>query len=56
LTKLIKYKYKGHYYQSDSYFATDGEIWGSPFVPDEVKENIKANPEYYWLVNIDIHN
>ena len=47
---------KAGYYCEESYLATDGEVWGSPLVPKDVKENIKKNPDEYWLVSMDIHN
>lgn len=49
-------KYRNGDYQSCSFLATSGEVWGSARVPEEVVEKIKANPAEYWLVNIDIHN
>jgi len=47
---------KNGYYISQSYIATDGEVWGGPKVPREVKAIIRENPKKHWLVNIDLHN
>lgn len=47
---------EARYYCSESHFATDGDLWGGPELPEEQRETIREFPSGYWLLTYDLHN